>query len=121
MNNPLKGHRRSNAGVLCYGRLIIEHLPDCSGEWGEISYYFKADTAEIYLLAEWDTIINHSFAMQAIEYLRAHRNNKLSDKIMLTFIGSEQRNCIEMMPKKEKPIISEKDSKKGNAIESVNF
>lgn len=67
-----------------------EYLADCDGKWGEFSCNFKDDTAEIFLLAEWDTIISHRFAMRAIEHLRVHRNDELPDKIVLTFIGPEQ-------------------------------
>ena len=70
---------------------VYEYLADCGGKWGELSYNFKADVAEIFLLAEWDTIVSHRFAMRAIEYLRIHRNDNLPDKIVLTFIGHKQR------------------------------
>ena len=62
---------------------VYEYLADCGGKWGELSYSFKDNTAEILLLAEWDTIISNKFAMRAIEYLRAHRSDKLPDKIVL--------------------------------------
>ena len=67
-----------------------EYLADCDGKWGEIGYNFKDDTAEIFLLAEWDTIISHRFAMRAIEHLRIICKDELPDKIVLTFIGPEQ-------------------------------
>ena len=70
-----------------------EYLADFNGDWGEISYDFKNSTAEIILLAEWDTMVSQRFAMQVIEHLRAHRNDKLPDKIVLTFIGPEQKGC----------------------------
>ena len=63
---------------------------DCGGKWGELSYNFKDDKAEILLLAEWDTMVSHRFAIRAIEHLRIHRNDKLPDRIVLTFIGPEQ-------------------------------
>ena len=44
----------------------LKYLADCGGKWGELSYNFKDDTAEILLLAEWDTILSHRFAMRAI-------------------------------------------------------
>ena len=71
---------------------VYEYLADCGGKWGELSYNFKDNTAEIFLLAEWDTMVNHRFAMRAIEHLRAYRNNVLPDKIVLTFIGLEKSN-----------------------------
>ena len=75
------------------GRKIIatvyEYLADYGGKWGELSYNFKDDTAEILLLAEWDTMVSHKFAVRAIEYLREYGRNALPDKIVLTFIGFE--------------------------------
>ena len=61
-------------------------------QWGALSYNFKDDTTEILLLAEWDTILSHRFAMRAVEHFRIHHNDKLPDKIVLTFIGPEQRS-----------------------------
>lgn len=69
---------------------VYEYLADCDGAWGELHYDFKNGTAEIVLLAEWDTMASQRFAMRVIEHLRAHRNDKLPDKIVLTFIGPEQ-------------------------------
>ena len=69
--------------------VVYEYLADCGGKWGKLNYNFKDDTAEILMLAEWDTIISHRFAMRAIEYLRIHRNDKLPDNIVLTFIGPD--------------------------------
>ena len=71
---------------------VYEYLTDCNGKWGELSYNFKDDTAEILLLAEWDTVVSHRFAVRAIEYLRIHRDDELPDRIVLTFIGPEQWN-----------------------------
>ena len=72
---------------------VYKYLADFDGDWGEISYDFKNSTAEIILLAEWDTMVSQRFAMRVIEHLRAHRNDKLPDKIVLTFIGPEQKGC----------------------------
>ena len=69
---------------------VYEYLADYGGKWGEIRYSFKDDTAEILLLAEWDTMVSHKFAMRAIEYLRVHGRNALPDKIVLTFVSTEQ-------------------------------
>ena len=69
---------------------VYEYLADCDGKWGELRYNFKDDTAEVLLLADWDTTISHRFAMRAVEHFRTYRNDKLPDKIVLTFIGSEQ-------------------------------
>ena len=71
---------------------VYEYLADCGDKWGELNYNFKDDTADILLLAEWDTTISHRFAMRAIEHLRIHHSNKLPDKIVLTFIWPEQRS-----------------------------
>ena len=71
---------------------VYEYLADCGGKWGELSYNFKDDTAEILLLAEWDTMLSHRFAMRAIEHIKTHCVDKLPDKIVLTFIGPEQKN-----------------------------
>ncbi len=67
---------------------VYEYLADCGGKWGEISYNFKDDSAEILLLAEWDTMVSHRFAGRAIEHLRSYRNDSLPDKTVLTFIGT---------------------------------
>ena len=71
---------------------VYEYLADCGGKWGELRYNFKDGAAEILLLAEWDTVVNHRFAMRAIEYLKVHCNDRLPDKIVLTFIAPEQRS-----------------------------
>lgn len=73
---------------------VYEYLADYGGKWGELSYNFKDDAAEILLLAEWDTMISHRFAMRAIEHLRVHRNDTLKDRIVLTFIGPEHREKL---------------------------
>lgn len=67
-----------------------EYLADCGGKWGALGYNFKDDTTEILLLAEWDTILSHRFAMRAIKYLKEHCGGTLPEKITLTFIGPEQ-------------------------------
>lgn len=69
---------------------VYEYLADCDGTWGELRYNFKNDAAEVLLLADWDTTVSYRFAMRAVEHLRTHRNDKLPDKIVLTFIGPEQ-------------------------------
>lgn len=69
---------------------IYEYLADCGGKRGELRYNFKDDTAEILLLAEWDTVLSHRFAMRAIKYLKRHCGEVLPEKITLTFIGPEQ-------------------------------
>ena len=69
---------------------VYEYLADCGGKWGALSYNFKDDTTEILLLAEWDTILSHRFAMRAIKYLKEHCGGTLPEKITLTFIGPEQ-------------------------------
>ena len=69
---------------------VYKYLADCGGKWGALSYNFKDDTTEILLLAEWDTILSHRFAMRAIEYLKERCGGTLPEKITLTFIGPEQ-------------------------------
>ena len=69
--------------------VVYEYLADCGGKWGELSYNFKNDTAEILLLAEWDTVVSHRFAMRAIKYLRAHKSEPLPQQMFLTFVSSE--------------------------------
>ncbi|WP_343252634.1 sigma-70 family RNA polymerase sigma factor [Ligaoa zhengdingensis] len=69
---------------------VYEYLSDCDGTWGELYYDFKDGTAEIVLLAEWDTIVSHQFAMRAVEHLQRAPISKLPEKFMLTFIGPEQ-------------------------------
>ena len=70
---------------------VYEYLADCGGKWGALRYDFKGGTAEIILLAEWDTVVSHRFAMRAFEHFRIHHNDKMPDKIVLTFIGPEQK------------------------------
>ena len=71
---------------------VYKYLADCDGAWGELHYDFKDGTAEIILLAEWDTMVSHRFAVRAIEYLKEHCGEALPEKITLTFIGPEQRS-----------------------------
>jgi len=71
---------------------VYEYLADCGGKWGELCYNFKEDTAGIILLADWDTMASHRFATRAVEHLKIHHTDKLPDKIVLTFIGPEQRS-----------------------------
>ncbi len=70
---------------------VYEYLADCDGTWGELHYDFKGGTAEIILLAEWDTVVSHRFAMRAVEHLQKVPITKLPEKYMLTFIGPEQK------------------------------
>ena len=77
--------------------VVYEYLTDCDGKWGELRYNFKDDTAEVLLLADWDTTISHRFAMRAIEHFRTYRNDKLPDRIMLTFIGPDQAAKTQQM------------------------
>ena len=83
----LKSQRKRGRKIIA---VAYEYLADCDGAWGELCYDCKNDTAEIMLLAEWDTVLSHRFAMRAIEYLREHRNEVPPEKITLTFIGPEQ-------------------------------
>ncbi len=77
--------------------VVYEYLADCDGKWGELRYNFKDDTAEVLLLADWDTTISHRFAMRAIEHFRTYRNDKLPDRIMLTFIWPDQAAKTQQM------------------------
>ena len=83
----LKLHKKRGKKITA---AVYKYLADCNGDWGEIFYDFKDDTAEIILLAEWDTMVSQRFAMRAIEHFRIHRGDELPDKIVLTFIGLEQ-------------------------------
>ena len=57
---------------------------DNDGEWGEISFDFEAGTAEIILLAEWDTTVSKKFAKQAIRHLQTSPNYNLpKDGVMI--------------------------------------
>ena len=87
---PKKGAKKKTA-------VVYEYLADCDGKWGELRYNFKDDTAEVLLLADWDTTISHRFAMRAIEHFRTYRNDKLPDRIMLTFIGPDQAAKTQQM------------------------
>ena len=77
---------------------VYEYLADCDGAWGELHYDFKGGTAEIILLAEWDTVVSHRFAMRAVEYLQKVPTTKLPEKFMLTFIGPEQLCSSDKLP-----------------------
>ena len=70
-----------------------EYLADCDGKWGELRYNFKDDTAEVLLLADWDTTVSRRFAMRAVEYLRQHRAEAPPESLLLTFISPEQIDC----------------------------
>jgi len=86
----LKLHKKRGKKITA---AVYKYLADCDGDWGEIFYDFKDGTAEIILLAEWDTMVSQRFAMRAIEHFRIHHSDELSDKIVLTFIGPEQKGC----------------------------
>lgn len=86
----LKLHKKRGKKITA---AVYKYLADCDGDWGEIFYDFKDGTAEIILLAEWDTIVSHRFAMRVIEHFRIRRSDELLDKIVLTFIGPEQKGC----------------------------
>lgn len=70
-----------------------EYLADCDGKWGVLRYNFKDDTAEVLLLADWDTTVSRRFAMRAVEYLRQHRAEAPPKRLLLTFISPEQIDC----------------------------
>ena len=72
---------------------VYEYLADCDGKWGELRYNFKDDTAEVLLLADWDTMVSRRFAMRAVEYLRQDRAEAPLEKLILTFISPEQKEC----------------------------
>ena len=86
----LKSHKKRGKKITA---AVYEYLADCDGAWGELHYDFKGGTAEIILLAEWDTMVSQRFAMCAIEHFRVHHSDELLDKIVLTFIGPEQKGC----------------------------
>ena len=73
--------------------VVYEYLADCDGKWGELRYNFKDDTAEVLLLADWDTMVSRRFAMRAVEYLRQHRAEAPPERLLLTFISPEQIEC----------------------------
>ena len=73
--------------------VVYEYLADCDGKWGELRYNFKDDTAEVLLLADWDTMVSRRFAMRAVEYLRQHRAEAPPERLLLTFISPEQIGC----------------------------
>ena len=73
--------------------VVYKYLADCDGKWGELRYNFKDDTAEVLLLADWDTMVSRRFAMRAVEYLRQHRAEAPPERLLLTFISPEQIEC----------------------------
>lgn len=72
---------------------VYEYLADCDGKWGELRYNFKDDTAEVLLLADWDTMVSRRFATRAVKYLRQHRAEAPPERLLLTFISPEQIEC----------------------------
>ena len=50
---------------------------DNDGEWGEISFDFEVETAEIIRLAEWDTTVSKKFARKVIRYFLNSDSDKL--------------------------------------------
>ena len=50
---------------------------DNDGEWGEISFDFEVETAEIIRLAEWDTTVSKKFARKVIQYFLNSDSDKL--------------------------------------------
>jgi len=50
---------------------------DNDGEWGEISFDFGVETAEILRLAEWDTTVSKKFARKVIRYFLNSDSDKL--------------------------------------------
>lgn len=83
----LKSQKKRSKKIIA---AVYKYLADCDSAWGELHYDFKSGTAEITLLAEWDTIVSHRFAVRAFEYLQKVPITKLPEKSMLTFIGPEQ-------------------------------
>ena len=77
---------------------VYEYLADCDGAWGELYYDFKGGTAEIILLAEWDTMSSHRFAVRAFKYLQKLPITKMPEKLILTFIGPEQLCSSDKLP-----------------------
>ncbi len=73
--------------------VVYEYLADYDGKWGELRYNFKDDTAEVLLLADWDTMVSRRFAMRVVEYLRQHRAEAPPERLLLTFISPEQIEC----------------------------
>ena len=98
---------------------VYEYLADCDGTWGELHYDFKGGTVEIILLAEWDTMVSHRFAMRAFEYLQKVPITKLPEKLMLTFIGAEQLCPSDKLPL-ERMIIDDWSSCDGNQTGAGN-
>ena len=86
----LKSQQKKGRKITAAG---YEYLADCDGKWGELRYNFKNDTAEVLLLADWDTMVSRRFAMRAIEYLRQHRAEAPPERLLLTFISPEQIDC----------------------------
>ncbi len=91
----LKSQKKQGKKIIA---AVYEYLADCDGAWGELHYDFKGGTAEIILLAEWDTVVSHRFAMRAVEHLQKVPITKLPEKFMLTFIGPEQLCSSDKLP-----------------------
>ena len=65
--------------------MVYEYQADCDGKWGEIQFDFVSGTAEIILLAEWDTMVSKVFAERAVKYIRSCDIEYLPKMLLLTF------------------------------------
>ena len=112
----LKSQKKQGKKIIA---AVYEYLADCDGAWGELLYDFKGSTAEIILLAEWDTMASHRFAMRAVEHLQKVPTTKLPEKFMLTFIGPEQFCSSDKLPL-ERMIIDDWSSRDENQTGTGN-
>lgn len=64
---------------------IYEYQVDHDGEWGELSFDFETQTAEIVKLADWDTIKSNKYAKAAISYLLHCKNEDLPKDTIIPF------------------------------------
>lgn len=62
-----------------------QYQADCDGEWGELYLDFKKHKGEIRKLADWDTMISHIYAYEAIRYLFRCFKDKLPEQATVPF------------------------------------
>ena len=58
---------------------------DNDGEWGELRFDFESGTAEIVMLADWDTMKSNIFAKTAIRFVQGLPEARLLKSVVVPF------------------------------------
>ena len=64
---------------------VYQYQADCDGEWGEIQIDFEKRTAQVFQLAEWDTVKTKCFANRAISYLLSCEDERIPKETTVAF------------------------------------